>query len=117
MALTEASIRSHEALDQREELFGASCSVCQDGVDTARAILESGLTVRGGSVTHSADVLDYENGFAVVQVSHQIGAIRLVDTEGVEVQSAPATGLIDQVFQIARQEDGQWLVLSVQTLS
>ncbi len=104
-----------DALDRRETLFGASCSVCQDGADTARAILDSGLTVEGGSVAHTAKVLRYENDIALVQVSHQIGAIRLLDADGDQVDSAPASDPIDQVFQIARQENGQWLVLSVQT--
>jgi hypothetical protein len=116
MAATEDSIKSRDALDRRETLFGASCSVCQDGADTARAILDSGLTVEGGSVTHTAEVLRYENDIALVQVSHQIGAIRLLDADGDQVDSAPASDPIDQVFQIARQENGQWLVLSVQTL-
>jgi hypothetical protein len=116
MRLIQKSIRSAAALEERRSAYSSSCSVCESGAIVAEQVLATGLNVRGGDVEHTADVLSVEDNLVLIAVTYSISAIELRDSEGRVVQSAPQADEVRQVFQVASQNDGSWVILSIDEL-
>lgn len=116
MHLVEESVRSREALETRRSMYAPSCALCLSGAEVAEQVLGSGLQVRGGEVDHTLEVLSAEASVALASVTYSIAPIELLDGNGQVVESAAASGPTQQAIQIARQEDGSWLILSIDEL-
>jgi hypothetical protein len=116
MRAVEESVHSEDALQERRAMFAPTCSVCEAGADVAAQILDTNLTVLGGEVDYNASILPADGSITLLSVSYSITPIRLLDQNGEQVQSAPSTGPLEQIFQLGRQEDGTWKVLTIEDL-
>jgi hypothetical protein len=114
--LAEESLTSRAALRERQATYLPSCDACQDGVQVARSILDQGLEVRGGSINWTAELVDSARDSAVVQVERSIDALQLIGGDGEVVQSAPASPQVTEVYQLVRDDEGEWQVASIDRL-
>lgn len=110
--VSDKSWSSTASLEDRRDMFSDSCSICVNGYERTKESLEDGLEFVGdsGSVT-DVSVTGQEGGAVTVVVEVDAPSAKLVDSNGEIVDEIGANPSSQVVYQLIKNESGEWMII------